>query len=173
MYKQVLNTDGEYGAQFVQDLLLPESHKKPEVLAKYAQYAKRIHWLDDDVVPGSIQMNTSWYLKPNRPDDPEAAKRDAGMGSFKEHTHDSDEILGFYGTDPDDPYNLFGEIELFIEGESHILTKSTMVFLPAGMEHCPLYINKLERPIFHFSLVMESKYTMRHGDEGGELLVAE
>ena len=173
MYKQVFNTDGEYGGQIVQDLILPESHKKPDVLAKYAQYGKRIHWIDTNVVPGAFQMNTSWYLRPNRPDDLEAANKDSGMGSLRAHTHDSDEILGFYGTDPDDPYNLSGEIELFIAGESHILTKSTLVFLPAGMEHCPLYINRVDRPIFHFSIVMESKYTLRHEGEDGELKVAE
>ena len=173
MYKQVYNTDGEYGGQIVQDLILPESHKKPEVLAKYAEYGKRIHWIDANVVPGSFQMNTSWYFRPNRPDDLEAAKNDSGMGSQREHIHDSDEILGFYGTDPDDPYNLFGEVELFINGESHIITKSTLVFLPAGMAHCPLYINKVERPIFHFSIVTEAQYTLRHNNESGELKVAE
>ena len=173
MTKQVYNTDGEYGKQIVQDLILPKTHTTPEAIAKYETFGKRIHWIDDAVVPGAFQMNTSWYFKPNRPDDPEEAKKTAGMGSQKEHVHDSDEILGFYGSNPDDQYDLGGEVEVFIDGESHILTKSSLVFIPAGMEHCPLYINRVDRPIFHFSIVMDSKYTMRHNDEAGILQVAE
>ena len=173
MYKQVFNTDGEYGGQIIQDLILPATHTKPDVVAKYAQFGSRIHWIDGNVMPGSFQMNTSWYLHPNRPKDLDAARKEPGLGALRPHKHDNDEILGFYGSDPDDQYNLFGEVEMFIEGESHIITKSSLIFLPAGIEHCPLYINKVERPIFHFSIVMEPRYTMRHEDAGGELEVAE
>lgn len=173
MYKQVYNREGEYGKQIVQDLILPETHTKPEVIEAYERFGKRVHWIDTNVVPGSFQMNTSWYFKPNYPEDREASMKALTMGAFKPHVHDSDEIIAFYGSDPDDPYDLGGEIEFFIEGESHLLTKSTLIFLPGGMEHCPLYINKVDRPIFHFSIVMEQQYTMRHKDDGGELKVAE
>jgi len=172
MYKQVQNCEGEYGKQIVQDLILPETHKRPGVIEAYERFGKRVHWIDTDVVPGSFQMNTSWYFKPNRPEDLEDTQKALPMGSLKAHVHDSDEILGFYSSDPDNPYDLGGEIELFIEGESHILTKSSLVFLPGGMEHCPLYINRVDRPIFHFSIIMEQHYTMRHTDDGGELKIA-
>lgn len=173
MYKQVIDTDGEYGKQIVQDLILPETHTQPEVLERYARFGRRIHWIDTNVVPGAFQMNTSWYFKPNRPENVEQAGKESGLGVFKPHKHDSDEILGFYGSNPDDPYDLGGEVELFIEGESHILTKSSLVFLPGGMEHCPLYVNKVDSPIFHFSIITEAQYTLRHDDEGGKLVVAE
>ena len=173
MHKQVTDAEGEYGKQVVQDLILPETHTKPEVLERYAKFGRRIHWIDANVVPGAFQMNTSWYFKPNRPPDVEEAGKETGLGVFKPHKHDSDEILGFYGSNPDDPYDLGGEVELHIEGESHILTKSSLVFLPGGMEHCPLYVNKVERPIFHFSIITESMYTLRNDDEGGKLQVAE
>ena len=173
MADRFFNTDGKYGKQIVQELTLPDTHLDPEVLARYARFGRRIHWIDTNVVPGSFQMNTSWYFKPNRPADVEAARKESGLGVFKPHTHDSDEILGFYGSNPDDPFDLGAEVELFIEGESHIITKSSLVFLPGGMEHCPLYVNKVDKPVFHFSIVMESRYALRHDDEGGGLKVAE
>ncbi len=171
MKKQVYDTEGEYGKQVVQDLILPSTHTKPDVLERYAKFGRRIHWIDSNVVPGAFQMNTSWYFKPNRPEEVADAADTAGkMGVFKPHKHDSDEILGFYGSNPDDPYDLGGEVELYIEGESHILTKSSLVFLPGGMEHCPLYVNRVDRPIFHFSVIMEAQYALR--DDEGSLNVA-
>ena len=82
----------------------------------------------------------------------------------KPHQHAQPEILGFYGSDPDDPYNLGGEVEIFVDGESHILTKSTMLFLPPELPHCPLYVNRVDRPIFHFSVVMSGIYSFSDRD---------
>ena len=56
----------------------------------------------------------------------------------KAHSHPYAEILGFVGTDPEDPSDLGGEVEFWIDGECHRLTKSTMVFLPPNLPHCPL-----------------------------------
>jgi hypothetical protein len=107
-------------------------------------------------------MNTSLYLKPTKgvfDDDPAEGK--ARFLSFNvPHVHDNAEILGFYGTNPDDPYDLGGEIEIVIDDELHILTKSSLVFLPGGMPHCPLTVTKVDRPIFHFSIVMDPQYTL-------------
>lgn len=152
--KGVMNTEGEYGKQIVQDLQLPELYSKPEVMAGYAKFGRRIHWIDGNVVPGSFQMNTSWYFKPTTfmLDNPN------GGAVTKPHKHDVDEILGFYGSNPDDPYDLGGEIILYINGEKHTLTKSTLVFFPSGMEHLPLVVTRVDRPIFHFSIVMDDAY---------------
>ena len=55
----VYNTDGKYGKQIVQDLVLPETHSTPTALDMYGRFGRRIHWIDSNVVPGSFQMNTS------------------------------------------------------------------------------------------------------------------
>ena len=39
-----------------------------------------------------------------------------------------------------------------------------MMFIPAGMEHAPLIITKVDRPIFHFSIVMEDTYKLENSD---------
>ena len=54
---------------------------------------------------------------------------------------------------------LNGEIEFWIDGEKYIFTKSVMIFLPAGMPHGPLFILKVDKPIFHYSVVTSREYS--------------
>ncbi len=91
----------------------------PEFKELYRQFAKRILWMDSNVCEGAFQMNTAWYFA--------AAPRDP---IFMEHVHDYDELIGFYGSDPDDPYNLNGVIEFAMNGEAHRLTRSTHNMVP-------------------------------------------
>jgi hypothetical protein len=80
------------------------------------------------------------------------------------HSHPYPEILGFYGSDPENPFDLGGEVELYIDDEAHIITKSTMVFIPPNTLHCPITVLKVDRPIFHFSVVMNEIYTTQNPD---------
>jgi hypothetical protein len=91
-------------------------------------------------------MTCIWYLKAT-PND-----------SFPAHTHNSDEIIAFFGSNPKDPHDLGGKIEIWLEDEKYILTKSCLIFVPKGMKHCPLVIRKVDRPIFHFTTVTEGQY---------------
>lgn len=136
----------KYGKYIVQEL--NTNRFSPESIARYKTFANRILWMDDKVVDGAFQMNCSWYLGPNPPDSPERFS----------HTHDADEIIGFFGSNPDDPYDLGGEIEFWIEDEKHILTRTSMIFVPGGMAHCPLVIHRADRPIFHFTTVTSGQY---------------
>lgn len=100
--------------------------------------------LDDVVLKGSMYTEVVW-MWPGGPDVyPETAEPDS-------HAHDYDETLGFFGTDFENPYDLGGVIEFWIEDEQFLLTKSCLIFIPKGTHHCPLIIRKVDRPIFHFS----------------------
>lgn len=156
-----MNTDGKHGNLIMQDLILPASRSDPAMVAAYERFGKRLHWVDSSNMPGSFQMNTSWLYKPNR--ESILSKPDSLVG--KPHTHSYPEILGFYGSDPDDPYNLGGEVELYLDGEQHIITKSCMVYIPPDLPHCPLLINRVDRPIFHYSVVMNNEYTSSRDNE--------
>lgn len=112
----------------------------------YQKFAKRVLWIDDAVVPGAFQMNISWYNKVPELDP-----------IFAEHAHNSAEIIGFFGSDPDDPYNLHGHIEIIIDGEAHEITSSSLIFMPPNLPH-ELRILRVDRPIFHFSVVTEGTY---------------
>jgi hypothetical protein len=78
---------------------------------------------------------------------PRSTKETPGVDA---HTHEYDEILGFYGCDPYNPHDLFGEIEFWIEDETYLLTKSCTIYIPKGIRHCPLFIRVLDKPMFHF-----------------------
>ena len=134
----------KYGKYIVTELQVPDF--QPEFVKKYAEFAKRILWLDDNVVEGAFQMNCSWYLKAN---DEHLAQA---------HVHDTDEIIGFFGSDPDDPHNLHAEIEFWMEDERHIIIKSCLIFVPRGMKHLPLILKWVDKPIFHFTTVNAGQY---------------
>jgi hypothetical protein len=135
----------KYRKYIVTELKIPESKQK--IAATYAKYATRILWMDDNVVEGTFHMNTSWFLKASTTTENEP------------HVHNSDEIIGFYGNNAQDPYDLGGEIEIWLEDEKHILTRSCLIFVPAGMKHCPLILRHVDRPIFHFTIVASGQYT--------------
>ena len=106
---------------------------------------ERVLYLDSEVVKGAFYVATSWFWK-GTPPGPEA------------HVHDFPEVLGFFGTNPDDTHDLCGEVELYIDGERHLLTKSFLAFIPAGVKHCPLRVLRADRPIFHFSTGPKTMY---------------
>lgn len=141
------NQGGEYGKYFVQTLQYPEGMGTPEFKAIYEKFAKRILWMDGDVCPGAFQMNTAWYCA--------VPERDP---IFTEHTHDYCELIGFFGSNPADPYDLNGEIIFAINGEEHRLTRSTMIFIPPNVPHNPMRITRVDQPVFHFSVVPNSTY---------------
>ena len=135
--------ESKYGKYVVTELKTPDF--PAEFVARYKEFAKRILWMDSNVVEGAFQMNCSWYLHPYQ-------------HATEAHTHDSDEIIGFFGGDPDDRYNLNGEVEMWMGDQKNMLTRSTLLFAPSGMKHCPLIIHRADRPIFHFSIVSGGTY---------------
>ena len=148
--------NSKYGKHIVQTLQLPaRMTSNPERMVGYAKYAKRILWMDAQVVPGAFQMNTSWYT--GVPTEKTAENN--------QHSHNSDEIIGFFSGDPQNPNDLGGEIEFWIEDEMHLITKTSMIFIPRGMKHCPLIIRRVDRPIFHYSVVTEGQYNWVTGQK--------
>lgn len=138
---------GEYGKYFIQTLQYPDGMATPDFQEIYQKFAKRILWIDGEVCPGAFQMNTAWYCK--------VPERDP---IFTEHTHPYSELIGFFGSDPQDPYDLHAEIIFSINGEAHRLTRSTMIFVPSDIPHNPMRIVRVDQPIFHFSIVTGSRY---------------
>jgi hypothetical protein len=128
----------------VTELKMPEHQQKVD--PEYSKFATRVLWMDDQVVEGAFHMNVSWYLKA------------ATTLADRPHTHDTDEILGFFGNDPAHPHDLGGEVEIWLEDEKHVFDRSCMIFVPAGMKHCPLVFARVDRPIFHFSTITGHQY---------------
>ena len=68
------------------------------------------------------------------------------VADSKPHSHPFGEYLIFLGTDPEDQFNLGGEVEFWVGGEKHLITRSCAVFVPGGIPHCPLYFHRVDRP---------------------------
>ena len=117
---------------------MPGKDTDPSILTK-------IVWLDPSEMPGSPYVELAWFKKPREPKPPT-------------HTHDFDEFVGFVSSDPNDPHNLGGKIKFYLDGEWIEFTKSTVIYIPAGMEHCPFVIEEMSRPILHFSGGPGSRY---------------
>ncbi|MDR1300013.1 MAG: hypothetical protein LBJ84_07185 [Oscillospiraceae bacterium] len=141
---------GQYSKYFVQQLHEPADMGTPEFREMYRRFSKRILWIDGDAVPGAFQMNTAWYYA--------VPERDP---VFTEHSHDCDELIGFFGSNPDDPYDLGGAIEFSVNSEARRLTRSTLIFMPGGLAHNPMRILEVSAPIFHFSVVTGAHYDGR------------
>ncbi len=124
------------------DLKLPEfRHEIPK------DKAYRIVYLDEETVPGAKFYAEALWFWPG----PRQKLEPGTEPGVKPHTHPFPEMIGFFGTNPDDIHDLCGEVELWIDGEQNIITKSFVAFIPAGVVHCPLNINRIDRPIFHFT----------------------
>lgn len=82
------------------------------------------------------------------------------------HVHDFDEVLIFVGSDPENPHDLNGEVELWVEDEKLILRNTCAVFIPKGLKHCPLIFRKVEKPIIFVACGHTPIYTRKEITEG-------
>jgi hypothetical protein len=108
----------------------------------------RMFYLDSDVIPGAFYVEVVWFWPTDEKDD----------SSPDPHTHEYDEVIGFFGTDPKDLNDLGAEIEFYIDGERNLMRESFLAFIPAGIEHCPLNILKITKPVFHFATIPSKNY---------------
>lgn len=141
----------KYGKYIVSTLKQPsaEAPWSPTLTAAGKGKGGRVLFLDNEIVPGAFYMECVWVMPRPAGTVPGGAKgRRVGT---EPHKHDYDEVIAFIGTDNNDPYDLGAEVELWLGDEKHIITKSSLVFVPAGLNHCPLTFLKVDRPVFHFT----------------------
>jgi len=100
-----------------------------------------IAWVNDEIFKGSNQYHVHWVFK--------APKNVPGMKTWEDmghgpHEHKSPEAVIHIGTNEEDPMDLGGEVWFYLgpEMEKHIITKSTLVYLPAGFIHSPWVIKR-------------------------------
>lgn len=108
----------------------------------------RVMWLDNNIVPGAFYTEAVWVW-------PHCA---AEQNTAPPHTHSFAEIITFFGTNFDDPHDLGGEVELWLEDDKHVMTKSFLAFVPAGMKHGPLIVRRVDRPMFHYTAGVGTEY---------------
>jgi hypothetical protein len=126
------------------DLVVPDDVQ--EKATDYNKRATRILWMEDFIISGSPNIILSWYWK---------ATDTEGTPS---HTHDFDEVVGFLGSDPQNPRDLGGEVEFWLEDEKYLLTRSCLIYVPKGLRHCPLLVRRVDKPILFLAVSVTNKY---------------
>ncbi len=89
------------------------------------------------------------------------------LGASKEpHIHDHDEAIYFIGSDPKST-ELGAEVNFQIgpgDGgmEDHIFSTPTVVVIPKGVWHCPMYTLKVQQPFLCMAVSLTSKYEVKY-----------
>jgi hypothetical protein len=127
--------------------------KKDLVVPKWAgnlqqDTSTRVMYLDGTVIPGANYVECVWFWPTGKED----------KASPEPHTHKWPEVIGFFGTDPNNLNDLGAEIEFYIDGERNVMNQTFLAFIPAGVVHCPLNILKITRPVFHFATGQGTSY---------------
>jgi hypothetical protein len=110
---------------------------------------------DDTTVKGSFFYFLHWVM----PD------TDLNSDAFKighpPHIHKAAELLFHIGTNPEDPMDLGAEIEFHMgeEMERHVITKTTVIFIPPMVVHAPWRPLKLYRPFLFLEVNQELEHT--------------
>jgi hypothetical protein len=137
-------TETKYDKYFITELQYRDVVQDPP---QPADWRTRILYLDDNVLKGALYLSCCWYTP--------GGARDLHP---EPHKHDFDEVLGFIGNNPEAPTDLGAEIELWIDGEKHLINKSCLVFIPKGLPHCPMRTIRTDRQVLHFSTGPSGKH---------------
>lgn len=102
-------------------------------------FLKLLLWIDGAKLKGAPYTEAVWFLTTN----------DTGPAT---HVHSNlDEFIGFIGSDPQRPQELDAHVQLYVDGEYLELKQPCLVYIPRNVEHSPLLVPELNRPIIHFS----------------------
>jgi hypothetical protein len=149
--------ESKYGkyicTELKKDIKLP-GFKGEQVIRQGTLDGKRVPlehviWMDSEVIPGAFYAEIMWAWPTMQQLTPEEMARRPGV---LPHTHPFPEAMAYFGTDMQNPSDLGGEIELWIEDEKFVLDKSFIAYFPAGVKHCPLKHLWSDRPMFHFTM---------------------
>ncbi|MBN1366298.1 MAG: hypothetical protein JW967_00015 [Dehalococcoidales bacterium] len=87
----------------------------------------------------------------------------------KPMVHDFDQIIAFMGGNIDDPLDLGAEIEFCLgeELEKHIITQTSIVYIPRGMVHAPLNFKRIDKPILYQNIALTKVYGRKLREDDG------
>lgn len=130
-------SESEYGKYFISDTPRHTDHPQSRDLVSDIPWCDSL-FVDKEIggtVPGAPYLETCMMLRPGTVESLAVS-----------HIHPFDEYLLFIGTNPEDQFDLGGEVEMWVGDEKRMLTRTTAVFVPAGVPHCPLIVHSVDRP---------------------------
>ncbi len=82
----------------------------------------------------------------------------------KAHKHDDDQYLCFIGGDAKNIKDFQAEAELYLgdESEKYTINKTTIVYIPAGLVHCPLNFIRVDKPVVFMDIYIGKEYEQKN-----------
>jgi len=137
-----------------EDLMPPQPADAIEMMEKQAKAGRTLDrtlllGIQDSIVKGSFFSGCEWLWE---------LTGDGPVSIEPTHTHDFDEIIGFAGSNRQNPRDLGGEIEFWLDGEPYTLTRTCYIFIHRGVKHCPIVLKRIGTPIFMFESGNDTVY---------------
>ena len=84
------------------------------------------------------------------------------------HQHEFPQYLHLFSADPNDQRLFDAEIEMTlgedeVHGEKHVITRPTVLYIPAGVFHGPLNFKVINKPVLFVDIAVSGEYR-RVGD---------
>ncbi len=116
----------------------------------FGEMPNMVVYTDNDIISGSKYFSVMIMG--------EEATKIPGHGP---HIHEDPELLVALGTDMNNPRDLGAKMEMCMgpEMESHIVTESTMIWIPARFVHAPFRILEVTRPFIFIQCQYAPKLT--------------
>jgi hypothetical protein len=111
--------------------------------------ATQVVSLDGDASPGAFYIDFVWIWSGDMTMSP------------KPHAHDFDEMIGIIGSDREHPRAVGGNVSVTIGDEKHAIKKSSLIYVPKGLAHCPLEFNNIAQPVLCFTIGNTPKWSPR------------
>jgi len=89
-----------------------------------------------------------------------AIENPLSMGGDKGHNHPEAELILFIGPDPMNYRYFPAEAEFYVgeEMEKHTINKTTYVWIPANLLHCPVIFTRVDEPVTFGHIVFAPDY---------------
>jgi hypothetical protein len=83
------------------------------------------------------------------------------------HSHEVDELFFIFGGNPRNYFEFGAEIEIMMgeEQERHIVDKTTIIYVPKGVVHCPITTLKVDSPVQWMHVLFQGRYQMTPGQD--------
>lgn len=160
----------KYTHELVSNVAAPGSGPKCRIITEVAEFdggatgsrpapppgstvkGARVMHLEENVAKGGFYADFVWIYE------------GTGAAPAPEHSHEWPEVIAMVGVDPEHPRDLGGTMSIVLGGETHYITKSSMVCIPPGLRHCPWKFLDIKKPTLVFTTGPSAMYTGTHRD---------
>lgn len=138
-----LETEGKYGKYILKEPVSSFAQKHPELEGIESFVVSGKSWGFYDCHIGMTAVDTPFVMLD------------------EVHTHPHEEFICFIGGDPLNPREFGAEVELCLgeEQEKHIITSTTVVYIPKEFPHCPLNFKVVTKPVVLLIFLPTGKYS--------------